>query len=69
MLDIKYIRENPNKVKEGIAAKNEKDRIDEVLELDEERHEIIVQVEDLKAKRNKVSSKIPKMKKAKNCGI
>ena len=64
MLDIKYIRENPDKVKKGIAAKNEKDRIDEVLELDEERRNIIVKVEELKAKRNKVSAQIPKMKKA-----
>ena len=64
MLDIKYIRENPDKVKKGITAKNEKDRIDEVLNLDEERREIIIQVEELKAKRNKVSSQIPQMKKA-----
>ena len=64
VLDIKYIRENPDKVKKGIAAKNEKDKIDEVLKLDEERRDIIVKVEELKAKRNKVSSQIPKMKKA-----
>jgi seryl-tRNA synthetase len=64
MIDIKYIRENPDKVKKGIADKNEKNRIDEVLEFDEERREIIVQVEELKAKRNKVSSQIPQMKKA-----
>ena len=64
MLDIKYIRENPNNVKKGIAAKNEKDRVDEVLQLDEERRNIIVRVEELKAKRNKVSSQIPNMKKA-----
>jgi seryl-tRNA synthetase len=51
MLDIKYIRENPDKVKKGIAAKNEKSRVDDVLKFDEERREIIVQVEDLKAKR------------------
>ena len=63
MLDIKYIRENPDKVKKGIAAKNEKSKVDEVLQLDEQRREIIVQVEDLKAKRNKVSSQIPQMKK------
>ncbi len=64
MLDIKYIRENPDKVKKGIAAKNENNRIDEVLQLDEERRDIIGQVEELKAKRNKVSSQIPQMKKA-----
>ena len=64
MLDIKFIRENPDKVKAGIANKNEKGNVDEVLVLDEERRNIIVQVEELKATRNKVSSQIPKMKKA-----
>ena len=64
MLDIKFIRENPDKVKAGIANKNEKGNVDGVLALDEERRNIIVQVEELKATRNKVSSQIPKMKKA-----
>lgn len=64
MIDIKLIRENPDKVKKAIASKNEKDRVDEILSLDEERRKIIVQVEELKAKRNTVSSQIPKMKKA-----
>ena len=64
MLDIKYIRENPDKVKKGIAAKNEKDRVDNVLQLDEERRDIIGQVEELKAKRNKVTYQIQQMKKS-----
>ena len=41
MLDIKYIRENPDKVKQGIANKNEKDRVDELLQLDKQRRDII----------------------------
>ncbi|MCZ6703589.1 MAG: serine--tRNA ligase [Ignavibacteria bacterium] len=64
MLDIKYIREYPDKVKKGVAAKNEKDRVDDVLQLDEERRDIIGKVEELKAKRNKVSSQIPQIKKS-----
>jgi seryl-tRNA synthetase len=64
MLDIKFIRENPDKVKQGIANKNETDKIDALLSLDAKRREIITKVEQLKAKRNKVSSQIPKMKKA-----
>ena len=32
MLDIKFIRENPDKVKQGIENKNEKNRVDELLE-------------------------------------
>jgi seryl-tRNA synthetase len=64
MLDIKFIRENPNQVKQSIANKNETDKIDELLTLDAKRREIITKVEELKAKRNKVSSQIPVMKKA-----
>jgi seryl-tRNA synthetase len=63
MLDIKYIRENPELVKQGIANKNEKDRVDEILTLDEKRRKIISEVEELKAKKNQVSAKIPQMKK------
>jgi seryl-tRNA synthetase len=64
MLDIKFIRENPELVKQGIKNKNEKDRVDEVLSLDEKRRKIILEVEELKAKKNQVSAKIPQMKKA-----
>ncbi len=64
MLDIKFIRENSYQVKQGIANKNETDKVDELLSLDAKRREIITKVEELKAERNKVSSQIPKMKKA-----
>jgi seryl-tRNA synthetase len=64
MLDIKYIRENPALVKEGIQNKNEKDHVDEILTLDEKRRKIISEVEELKANKNQVSAKIPQMKKS-----
>ncbi|MCW8817273.1 MAG: serine--tRNA ligase [Ignavibacteriaceae bacterium] len=64
MLDIKLIRENPESVKQGIQNKNEKDRVDEILALDEKRRKIISESEELKAKKNLVSTKIPQMKKA-----
>jgi seryl-tRNA synthetase len=64
MLDIKYIRENPDLVKQGIQNKNEKDRVDEILALDEKRRKILSEVEELKAMKNQVSAKIPQMKKA-----
>jgi len=64
MLDIKLIRENPELVKQGIQNKNEKDRVDEILVLDEKRRKIISEAEELKANKNKVSAKIPQMKKA-----
>lgn len=64
MLDIKLIRENPDFVRTGLANKKEKDRIGEILTLDEERRSLIFAVEELKAKKNQASAQIPKMKKA-----
>lgn len=64
MLDIKFIRENPEKVKEGIKNKNETDCVDELLRLDEQRRMIVTTVEEFKAERNAVSAKIPQMKKS-----
>ncbi len=64
MLDLKFIRENPELVKEGIKNKNEKDRVDEILKLDEERRNLIIRTDELKHKRNQVSSQIPQMKKS-----
>jgi len=63
MLDLKYIRENPDAVKKGINNKNEKDRVDEILALDERRRELILQGDELKSERNQASSKIPALKK------
>lgn len=64
MLDLKFIRENPELVKKGIESKNEKNRIDEILTLDKERREYLQRTEELKAKRNTVSQEVARMKKA-----
>jgi seryl-tRNA synthetase len=64
MLDIKYIRENPEKVREGIKNKNEKDRLDEVLLLDQQRRDFLTHTEELKAKRNQGSAQIAQLKKS-----
>ncbi len=64
MLDLKYIRENPEIVKQGIENKNEKNRVDEILELDEKRRNLISKTDELKAKRNQVSQQIGQMKKS-----
>ena len=63
MLDVKFIRENAEAVKQGLLNKNAKDIVDEVLALDEERRSFISKTEDLKAKKNQVSAQIPQMKK------
>lgn len=64
MLDIKYIRENPDKVREGIKNKNEKDRLNEVLELDQKKRELLTGIEELKAKRNQGSAQVAQLKKS-----
>ena len=64
MLDVKFIRENPALVRQGLLNKNAKDIVDEIIELDEQRRSLIAKVEDLKAKKNQVSAQIPQMKKA-----
>src|SRR3990170_3068862 len=64
MLDLKFIRENPELVNKGIESKNERSRVDEILQLDKHRREILVVSEELKAKRNHVSQEVGKLKKA-----
>ena len=41
MLDIKFIRENPDVVRQGLLNKNAKDIVDEIIALDEERRKFI----------------------------
>ena len=66
MLDIKLIRKNPQKVKEGIKKKGFNEKIvDEILEIDRERREKIQEVEKLRAKINKISKEIGKEKNEK----
>ena len=65
MLDIKLIKENPEKVKNLLLAKEADcgSEIDRILELDGQRRDMIHQTEQLKAEQNKVSKQIPQMKK------
>ncbi len=64
MLDMKRIRENPEEIRRGIADKNEKDRLDELLNHDARRRTLIAEVEALKNTRNVVSQEIARLKKA-----
>ena len=65
MIDIKRIRENPEKVKELLRAKEVEcgEAIDRILALDVTRRDMIGKNEELKAEQNKVSKQIPMMKK------
>ncbi|MEA2113550.1 MAG: serine--tRNA ligase [Patescibacteria group bacterium] len=57
MLDIKFIRGNTEKVKEGCRKKGVEVNIARLLELDREKRELTQEVEALKAERNKISEK------------
>jgi seryl-tRNA synthetase len=59
MLDIKIIRENPQFVRQQMAALQDPDApVDRALALDEERRSLLAQVEELKAQRNAESKRI-----------
>jgi len=62
MLDIRLIREQPDVVKEAMRKLNAQAPIDDILRLDEERRELLQQVEGLRHRRNAVSSQIGQMK-------
>ena len=58
MLDIKFVRMNPDVVKENIKKKFQDDKlplVDEVLELDQRNRDIKQEVEVLRADKNKIS--------------
>ncbi len=59
MLDIKFIRENPELIKMAAQKKHVNFEVDELISLDKERVEFLQKIEDLRAKQNKVSSEIP----------
>ncbi len=63
MLDIKLIRENPEKINELLKRRNPELSIDAILAVDEERRQIQTQADELRAKRKNESQKIGLMKK------
>lgn len=58
MLDIKYIRENAEKVKENCKLRNIKCDIDSLLKLDEKRRLLFQQLESLNSAKNKLNDEI-----------
>ena len=63
MLDIKLIRENPEKINELLKRRNPELSIDKIIEIDAERRKIQAQADELRAKRKTESQKIGMMKK------
>lgn len=65
MLDIKFIRENKDKVEEALSEKNVKFDLEEFLKLDEKRRGFLKQIEELRAEQNKVNDEISALIKEK----
>ncbi len=65
MLDLKFIRENPQKVKAGLAAKGVVVDLDGLLQLDSRRRGLIIKSDELKAKKNAANDDIGRLIKAK----
>ncbi|RME45602.1 MAG: serine--tRNA ligase [Chloroflexi bacterium] len=62
MLDLKYIREHPDQVKEALKKLHTDAPIDEILTLDEQRREVLQELEALRHQRNVTSKQIGTMK-------
>ena len=61
MLDMKFVRENPDAVKENIKKKFQDQKlplVDEVIALDAENRAVITEASELRAQRNKLSKSI-----------
>ena len=55
MLDLKFIRENIDQVREAIAKRQDTAPLDEILGLDSKRRQKIIELEDLRHTRKEVS--------------
>ena len=68
MLDIKFVRENPEKVKENIKKKfqdNKLQLVDEVIEIDKKIRDLKSKGDELRSNRNKISDQIGQLFKEK----
>jgi len=64
MIDLKVIRDDPDAVREAIATLQLTAPIDEILKLDEQRRDILRDVEELRAQRNQLSKEIGQLRGA-----
>jgi len=65
MLDIKTVREDPERVKKKVAlrGKSYDEEIDRIVALDVKRRDILYKAESMKAEQNRISKSVPEMKK------
>ncbi|HUH21687.1 MAG TPA: hypothetical protein VLZ09_07445, partial [Gaiellaceae bacterium] len=58
MLDVRAIREDPDRFRRGLARRNLADAVDTILELDERRRALTIRVEELRAEQNRTGKAI-----------
>jgi seryl-tRNA synthetase len=58
VLDVRAIREDPDRFRKGLARRNLADAVDLILALDERRRQLTVRVEELRAEQNRSSKAI-----------
>jgi seryl-tRNA synthetase len=63
MLDLKFVRQNPDLIRQTLKNKNVNVDLDRLLALDVERRQNLTEVEQLKARRNEVSKQVGMLKK------
>jgi len=62
MLDIKFIRQNPDLVRKNLTERQVKFNLSQLLEIDERRKQVLQAIEDIRAKKNKASKAIARAK-------
>jgi seryl-tRNA synthetase len=62
MIDLTFIREHPDLIRQALADLNSAGPLDEILALDQQRRDLLGEVETLRAERNRVSKEIPRLK-------
>lgn len=63
MLDIKFIRSNPDAVRESLRKRRSSLQLDQFLAIDQKRRDLLLETEGLKARRNQASTEVSRMKK------
>ncbi len=64
MLDIKFVRSNTDDVREGLRKRRSSLDLEQFLAIDQRRRDLLLEVEDLKARRNQSSMEMARMKKS-----
>ena len=65
MFDIKLIRDDLKRVREGLKAKNTKVDLEGLLDLDKQRRGLLVQIDELRAQKNAANDEISRLLKEK----